>query len=62
MLAGIQRRGPGPSKEDVQQLSRERMERKVALFTEVWIEILPPPQETWDELSEPKLCSAPRDG
>lgn len=38
------------------------MERKVALFTEVWIEILPPPQETWDELSEPKLCSAPRDG
>ncbi|KAF4799814.1 hypothetical protein TURU_050756 [Turdus rufiventris] len=52
VLAGIQRRGPGPSKEDVQQLGRERMERKVVLFTEVWIELLPPPQETWDELSQ----------
>lgn len=37
VLAAIQRRGPGPSKEDVQLLCRERMERKVALLPEIWI-------------------------
>lgn len=36
VVAAIQRRGPDPSKADVQLLCRERMERKVALLPEVW--------------------------
>lgn len=36
VLADIQRGESGPSEVDLQQLCRERMERKVALLIEVW--------------------------